>query len=401
MISLMIRRFLPLFVTFVYVLAVTVGTFTGGLWAIAGIGGSLLIYAGTGFVQKKPPPLDSNLVLFVVLFFIVVALLNGQAFSPGVSWHFLLQQLSIIVPLVLLSSSTVQGHLYSRHFFPILVAATCAGALSLGIEFALGAPLLHLVKGVNASITEYNRGVSYLMGMTLPLVAYLWLSNRRWEAIIFVAFLFIPASLTESRATKMALILGILTMGGAQFSPLLVRYVLTLFLFSLLLLPFVVTDIFLHHPTWTSCLPASWQHRTEIWDYMSYRIFDRPWLGWGIGSSHLLTYQYPHGADYIFVKQGAGHPHNVIIQLWVELGIPGLILGFSFALLMLQRASKLPAKFVPYALGTWMTILSISLVGYNFWNDSFFAFIAMTVFLYKLLVHEDLTYGFVQKQKMP
>lgn len=383
-----IHRLLPLLAITLYVAALTVGSFTGGLWAALGIGGALLMYVGTWIAQHKLPRVDPTITLFVFVFVIIVALLNLYAVSPSVSGRALLQQISILAPLVLLSSAQVQKNIQSPQFFPLVVVAAFVGALALAMEYSLGSPLLHFVKGAQVSVKEYNRGVTYLVGMTLPLVAYLWLTNRRWAAVALVITLFIPAILTESRTTKFALIFGLMTIAAGKIAPVFVRYCLIAVLVSLLALPFLVTNIFVHHPSWTSHLPDSWQHRSEIWDYMSYRIFERPWLGWGIGSSHLLPYQDPHGATYVFVKSVASHPHNVIIQLWVELGVLGLALGMFFALLMLFRASRLPTQLVPFALGTWVAVLCICLVGYDFWNDSLLSFIAMTALTFRLLVRQ-------------
>jgi O-antigen ligase len=188
-----------------------------------------------------------------------------------------------------------------------------------------------------------------------------------------------PVYFTESRATKMAFGLGMGVILLAARFPNFTRRLLAGILCTMMTLPFIITHIFLNAPQWIAQLPPSWHHRVEIWDYMSYRIFEKPWTGWGLGSSYTLPFQEPHGAMYQFVNKNASHPHNVMIQLWVELGLGGVIMGVAAALFLLREASRLPARIAPFAVGAWAASLCISFVAYSFWDDSLFALFAMTI----------------------
>jgi FtsH-binding integral membrane protein len=72
-------------------------------------------------------------------------------------------------------------------------------------------------------------------------------------------------------------------------------------------------------------------------------------------------------------------------QLWLELGLPGLALGITFAVLMLRKANQMDAKLVPFALGAWMAAFCLSLVAYNFWTDSLFSAFALSGLLFTML----------------
>ncbi|HVZ30436.1 MAG TPA: O-antigen ligase family protein [Asticcacaulis sp.] len=61
-------------------------------------------------------------------------------------------------------------------------------------------------------------------------------------------------------------------------------------------------------------LPASWAARIDIWTYAVNRSLEKPWLGWGYESARRFD---PYIPD---------HPHNLSLQAWLELGIPGLLL---------------------------------------------------------------------------
>jgi O-antigen ligase len=118
---------------------------------------------------------------------------------------------------------------------------------------------------------------------------------------------------------------------------------------------------------------------------MSYRILEHPWLGWGLTASRFVPCAEPHGALYVRAPACPGHPHNAIIQLWVELGIPGLVFGIAFALLVLHWIERLDRRLAPFALGAFTGALTLSLVAYDLWTDSLFGAFALTAFAFALL----------------
>jgi exopolysaccharide production protein ExoQ len=197
--------------------------------------------------------------------------------------------------------------------------------------------------------------------------------------------------LTESRASKLAFVASLMTIFAATIAPRLVYHGLQGLIILLPAWPFAASWSFVHFQNRLFYLPESWRARVEIWDYISYRIFEHPWLGWGLGTSKLLDYKNPHGNLYRLVTDHAPHPHNVVLQLWVELGLPGLALGIAFAFLTLRQANRVSAPLVPFALGAWVAALCLSLVAYSFWTDSLFAAFALTGFAFALLERQPLT----------
>jgi O-antigen ligase len=61
-------------------------------------------------------------------------------------------------------------------------------------------------------------------------------------------------------------------------------------------------------------LPPSWAARIDIWTFAVSRSLDKPWLGWGYESARQ------------FIPVIPDHPHNLSLQAWLEMGIPGLLL---------------------------------------------------------------------------
>lgn len=386
---------LSCFLLVLYVIAASAGAFVSGLWAYAGIGGGIILFAAVWRKDRQPPWPESPLAIFTLIVLAIFGLENFQSSTSLVSWREWLKLITIFLPLLVFSSPRLGKRLLHPDFIPLMLIAVFAGTLTLSLELMLGGPLLHAVNGTQAPLTDYNRGLSLLVILAFPLMAGLMQgrfplppAKRLWIVIPFIIVLFIPAGLTESRASKLALLLGLVTVATAFLMPVLTRRVLVVLPFLGVAWPFAVQRFFLTHYDALTHFPDSWRARMEIWDYMSYRILERPFLGWGLGTAHLLPFQEPHGSQYVFMTMQASHPHNVMIELWVELGLPGLALGVAFALLMLRKAAHLDKKLAPFAMGAWMAALCLSLVAYDFWTDALFSAFALSGFVFIMLNEE-------------
>ena len=79
-------------------------------------------------------------------------------------------------------------------------------------------------------------------------------------------------------------------------------------------------------------------HRTEIWAFVADRIAERPLLGWGLNAARVV----PGGKDFIQpgVEKLPLHPHNAVLQLWLELGAVGAVIGAAIAIVALLHATS-------------------------------------------------------------
>ena len=382
----------------VFGLAGTLGVFNGGAFAAIGLAGAVLLWGAVAAMERRVPRPDRAFFVLCFLSLGGVAALDFQAAWPRLSAYETLRLATVFLPLLLFSCAAVQARVAEAgvlfKFWPWLLAAAM---LVLGVEYRLGLPLMHAflsperaaalhgfagddVGQMNALLsTGYNRGLSYAMLLSWPVAAYL-AGQQRWKAAVFVLCLVPALYLTSSRAAQLAVVVGLGVWGVACVAPRLARVVLGIFLVACVAWPLGAQWVFSHHQAWLAHLPYSWLHRSEIWDFMSYRIQERPWLGWGVGSSHLLLPALPHGDLYVFAKGPVGHPHNAFVQLWVELGVLGPVLGLGFAFVMLQRAARLPVPLVPFGLGAFTAALALALVAYDFWADSLWAVFVLTAF---------------------
>ncbi len=113
------------------------------------------------------------------------------------------------------------------------------------------------------------------------------------------------------------------------------------------------------------------EHRLTIWSAFEHRGFDRPWLGHGFNASFsVATAPRPDGspppADSSHIV--GFHPHDVMLQFWIELGSLGLVaaavaLSFTFGRLIHHRGPALAAR-----LGLLVGVLGVGLVGLSAWQ---------------------------------
>lgn len=388
-----ISRRLPDFCFLVFAAAASIGAFHGGMWGGLGIGFALILFLAVWGVERACPWPDAGVAGFALFALLAAAALNFFSVDPVLSWRKWLQLASIFLPLSLLFNAAVQKRATPPRLFMILPWIAAAGALALGLELASGGPLLHLLSNrpplpddlKRYELAPYNRGFSHLALLAFPLMAALRAAKRRMLLAFFCFALLAAAVFTESRATVLALLLGAAATGMALYWPRFVKGALAPLPFLFAPLPFLARMLIAAQPAWITRLPLSWRARTEIWDYLSYRIAERPLSGFGLGTTHLLPFTSPHTPLYVWLSMPAPHAHNALAELWLELGLPGLVLGLAFALFSLGLIRKLDARLVPFALGAWAAGFCLTMVAYDLWTDSLWAAFALTGFAFALL----------------
>lgn len=128
-------------------------------------------------------------------------------------------------------------------------------------------------------------------------------------------------------------------------------------------------------------LPNSGVHRIAIWQTTAARIHERPWLGHGFDASRSL---YPQSTtvEVRFAKPTMGksegfnsepiplHPHNMILQIWLELGAAGAVAALAALLSILVGLARMPLEKTERAAGYgfFVTALAIAAVAYGAWQ---------------------------------
>jgi O-antigen ligase len=136
-----------------------------------------------------------------------------------------------------------------------------------------------------------------------------------------------------------------------------------------------------------SLLPADWiprelQLREQIWRFALERSLEKPLFGWGFDASSNM----PNLGEVSLRGEGRSiipkHPHNAALQLWLELGVPGLLLGGWLLFRLKERVQT------PLAQAVLLFTLVNAMVSYGLWGSRWCATIGFGVLMFRLLSSE-------------
>jgi len=141
--------------------------------------------------------------------------------------------------------------------------------------------------------------------------------------------------------------------------------------------------------------PPSLQHRLFIWNFTAERIVEKPVLGWGMNSAKFI----PGGDRDIDVGSDQGrlqwralplHPHNAILQWWLELGTVGAALAAALTSFGARAICRLTSRADRVAAAAvFGQICVISLLSFGAWQSWWLATMVFAVWLVRILVPLD------------
>ncbi|WP_162913299.1 O-antigen ligase family protein [Rhodospirillaceae bacterium SYSU D60014] len=313
--------------------------------------GTVVILAVTGLVlalsqaqrRNALQALATPLSLALVAFLLWAALSSAWAPDP-------MRSITLVARCTLLfAAGLVCVTAAARMTLSERQVAVCGVALGgaimlllLAIETVSDAALTRLVRGMDMeTLIARKNGAPLSYGATLLTVfcwpALLAVARLKGHRLALLLFLPIPLVLGFQWITASTVAIGF---GMAVF---LLVYAWPRTTLGLLFGAFAVSIIAapLLPPILASTanieanaeyLPLSWQHRIEIWQFAAEKAAERPLAGWGFDATRVLG----RIAESEIFSGGtlALHPHNLSLQLWIELGGIGalLVVGFGFLL---------------------------------------------------------------------
>jgi len=241
------------------------------------------------------------------------------------------------------------------------------GMLALGFIAAVAAVLVSFLwllafgegmslAALHAWSVPFSQGASIHAILVVPLV--LALARRRAfpAAWLFVAASLPTFALIDTNAARGAIVIGA-AVGALAYLKAAVRYgAYALILIATLALPLLFPVSL--GPSLGCTLyrtSPSAAHRLAIWNAVAESIAERPWLGWGLDGSRELSQRQ---ATFDLAASCAGddvpprpaqrlprHPHNAVLQVWLELGLVGAGLAAAiWALIFLRTEATLPGR---------------------------------------------------------
>lgn len=201
-------------------------------------------------------------------------------------------------------------------------------------------------------LTALARGVTYVAPLVFPAAAILFaLTRSRWMAAAPVLFALIAATQFTVAANVAALLFAIGAGAVALWRPAPTVLALgTLFIASLLLAPLFAlapADAVLQADN--ALMPASWAQRVNLWKESAERITGGCFFAgcgadytraWAAESAMIAVPGWP-----VPLMEAPIHPHNVFLQIWLELGVPGVLtIGAAMAFGLIRLLDVPPRR---------------------------------------------------------
>ena len=302
------------------------------------------------------------------------------SFDPGHVWKMPLRAVAMMASGLLLITAAESFDLRAlRPYLWIIPAALFVAAAMIVFDQTMGNPLYRSLRELavdeHINRSQYNRATSIIILMLIPCLSLLrgYCSPKVTAGILVIGLLPLLI-LTDSQSGQLALLFAAIVYFAFPYTRPKAWYLLAGIIFVLALAaPFLSIWVFDHFAKDLNNMPVLGNGggyagaRIEIWDYVSRYMLQSPLYGFGFEATrqvpHFDTAQIYQKTDFIL------HPHNFMIQIWMEFGAIGALLAgvlmSGLIILMQKRLTKAEARI---ALPTLVACLSIASTGYGLWQ---------------------------------
>lgn len=282
-------------------------------------------------------------------------------------------------------------------FMALSVFALLIYVTDMNINFIWQRTISHRGWHEEIMMAILSRSGFCLLLLLWPLIFVLL--TRRWNFPALAVWLVMGVSLlaSDSAAGRLAYIISTLVFAIAWFRPHLMR----LAMLSALLASFVLVlpaakvsqDLLGHSGRKIS---GSFLQRTEIWRFTAARIAEKPLTGWGYSSSRAIPnkgevskYQLSKTLQPNPLKSIIPvHPHNWLLQIMLELGLPGIGIFLVICVWFLLQTQQLQKRVQAPALAIYAIAMVIGAFSISIWSYWWLAALIFAGMLVQLLDHE-------------
>ena len=227
-----------------------------------------------------------------------------------------------------------------------------------------------------------NRGVTVIALLAWPAIVVAW-RWRGWPAALAVGLLAAAAVfLGPQRSAYLAVLAGGLVFAAFWLAGQRFRLVLAGGLVLIVLTAPLVPRLLPAPEALQQSRPEltySLIHRLHIWRFAADKTAMRPMTGWGMRSSrHLpgseqLVPGAPGPARYLTL-----HPHNGVLQVWLELGFVGALAGAALVACLALGIGRAGDRFRAAAAGAVLASgFVFASLSYGLWQTWWFATLAL------------------------
>jgi hypothetical protein len=313
----------------------------------------------------------------------------------GVTWSIVpqasirasLQITSILLAVLIFLGNRPVSEKTAGMIFEVMRLGVYVGCGLVILDLLTGHRLQSMVTG-NAShaLTKYNRGVDYLVVVIWPILAYCRQRREPVKTMSLVVVVAVVLLVGESSTARLAAVLAVGALVLATYWPRLVKNGLPIMVAVLAMsLPFLLRVLSKDRSLLAPYIKNSGLDRLEIWDYMSARVLEKPFFGWGLWSARSVPIRPDELSQYAWAGEHGTYPHSHWMQLWVETGFCGVAMAVLFVWIVLARMQHVAESLRPLAYANIVAALTISFLNFEFTTDSWWAALAAAAYLWTAL----------------
>ncbi len=289
--------------------------------------------------------------------------------------------------LVLLAGVRTLGPADRRRIGMGLLTGLGVASLFMAVEIWAGFPFYTHTSSRPPTLDLFNRWTTIATLLIWPVLLWVGQNPKPWRiaAVLIPAFLVLVQM--ESIASLIALVLGTIAFFLAfHFPKRAVIALICLTMAGVVLAPILPKHLPDPRAIWAAApsLPGSAIHRIYIWKFVAERIEERPFQGWGLDTARNI----PNKGHMIWAVGDGGeslplHPHNAVLQWWMEIGLPGAVIGGLFIVwlfVMILRRRMAPYPHAVFT-GCLASAVTVALFGYGIWQTWWLATLFLTAVL--------------------
>jgi len=270
--------------------------------------------------------------------------------------------------------------------------------------FALGLFFLLEERASGLAIREWLGGVSFdgpreadhlnrsALGLLLLAFATAYQLRRTaparlapWAAPGLLLLLFAVLLGFPSSTALLACGLGLLLLAVTLWRPALGRWLLLAgLLLALPLMPALAWLVGAAGLADLESLGITARARAHIWTFTLERVLERPFFGWGFDAAPRMP---NFGVEPFFAFQDKViplHPHSAGLQVWLDLGLVGVVLALAPLLRAWRQVARLPAAPLAFTVALCGAILVAAGSSFGLWQSRWLGLLFLALLLLRL-----------------
>ena len=331
----------------------------------------------------RGPSIPRNILFWALVFPALMGLSGLWGINPDQTLERTTRALPVFLAgAVLWSMGTALPALARVRFHRVFLYAVMIAGAFCAFELHTGARLYYwLNESISPdekfNLSRLNRSVAVFIICAIPAFycAQQLSASRRSRTLLMMALGVITILVlvgTKSQSVQLASVLAVIFYVAFPYRQRWAWFGLGAILAAGLLgTPWIAHYLFTHLADMTariSWLSSSYMpNRMEIWDFVTRRALEQPWLGHGVEATRDIkdfqTAKMYHNASEVL------HPHNFAAQLWIEFGVLGALLGASFFAFILRGIARTALPGARTMLALLIACISIAATGYGLWQS--------------------------------